>query len=364
MIPGIVCFLGCEGESEEEVEQCGAVDGSISLASAVSNGERTGGCLKGACEINQPDGDSEYEEDGVVSDEVEKTRGSTHSIAEIDKGREHYAPEETEAGESSDADWCPRRLRRKGIPRKRKSPVLSVEPVTAKQKRGRGRPPGSRDRKPRIRHSEHKQQSIIRHRTVGKAEKVAAPSVDSKEWSLTNMTYTCLHCPFSTKYIVSIRKHVKRKHQDRPYACDFCPKNFAYKSDLRKHIVTHPQYKGRGGIKCPHCDRICVCKSHLQRHILIHTGENRTFACPKSSCNKLFTSKYAVDIHLEIHDGRRKRPFLCSTCGKSFTTKNVLLEHENIHSNSRPMKCEVCDKGFNSSSSLRVHRMTHSTECR
>ncbi|XP_014676541.1 PREDICTED: zinc finger protein 70-like [Priapulus caudatus] len=262
-----------------------------------------------------------------------------------------------DGGDTSDGEWKPRRSRRKGIPRKRalaeppppaptrrgRPRVSPPEPPPRPRhtKRGRGRPRGARDRKPRVRQSEQ-----------------------IEDWRLAGTTYACVHCPFTTKHVVSIRKHVKRRHQHRPHACDFCPKNFAYKSDLRKHVVTHPAYEGRGGLKCPHCDRICVCRSHLRRHALIHTGENRTFTCPRAGCRKAFTSKHAVDVHVEIHTGGRRRPFLCSTCGKAFTTKNVLLEHENIHSNARPMKCEICDKGFNSGSSLRIHRMTHSTECR
>ncbi|KAG5864903.1 hypothetical protein JTB14_026216 [Gonioctena quinquepunctata] len=50
-----------------------------------------------------------------------------------------------------------------------------------------------------------------------------------------------------------------------------------------------------------------------------------------------------------------KRPFLCVTCGKDFTTKNSLTCHEKIHSVVKAHHCHTCNLGFSVRSNLRAH---------
>ncbi|XP_023012103.2 regulator of cullins 2 isoform X1 [Leptinotarsa decemlineata] len=51
----------------------------------------------------------------------------------------------------------------------------------------------------------------------------------------------------------------------------------------------------------------------------------------------------------------RKRPFLCVTCGKDFSTKNSLTCHEKIHSAVKGYKCDPCQVEFSVRSNLRAH---------
>uniref|UniRef100_A0A3Q4B519 C2H2-type domain-containing protein n=1 Tax=Mola mola TaxID=94237 RepID=A0A3Q4B519_MOLML len=43
------------------------------------------------------------------------------------------------------------------------------------------------------------------------------------------------------------------------------------------------------------------------------------------------------------------RPFLCDTCGKGFTAKSVLLEHQSIHSGEKHFTCATCGRSFRTS---------------
>lgn len=55
-----------------------------------------------------------------------------------------------------------------------------------------------------------------------------------------------------------------------------------------------------------------------------------------------------------------EKPFLCSTCGKSFRRSEHLRRHiRSVHSLERPFSCTLCDKKFSRSDNLSQHLKTH-----
>ena len=56
-----------------------------------------------------------------------------------------------------------------------------------------------------------------------------------------------------------------------------------------------------------------------------------------------------------------EKPFICSTCGKDFVSKQNLKEHEFIHSGAKPYKCNVCGLKFRQISLLSLHKRTHNS---
>lgn len=78
--------------------------------------------------------------------------------------------------------------------------------------------------------------------------------------------------------------------------------------------------------------------------------------CPY--CEKKFTKSVNVQAHVKsIH--HQERPFLCSDCGKSFSSKGALKEHQIIHSDTYPYQCsfwwDVCKQSLSFWSSYTSH---------
>ncbi|XP_051553973.1 zinc finger protein 134-like [Myxocyprinus asiaticus] len=67
-------------------------------------------------------------------------------------------------------------------------------------------------------------------------------------------------------------------------------------------------------------------KNFLQRRAQ-KTKAKKYITCPQ--CGKSFTKKDTLNNHMQIHSG--EKPFTCLQCGKSFTRKESLNIHMRIH---------------------------------
>ncbi|RXG68530.1 Krueppel-like factor 7 [Armadillidium vulgare] len=75
--------------------------------------------------------------------------------------------------------------------------------------------------------------------------------------------------------------------------------------------------------QCPYCEYESTTPTNIKVHIRYkHTGE-RPFQC--SECSKTFTSKSDLNVHLRVHTG--ERPFVCNICQKTFTYSS----HRSFH---------------------------------
>ncbi|XP_055456662.1 zinc finger protein 408 isoform X2 [Psammomys obesus] len=83
--------------------------------------------------------------------------------------------------------------------------------------------------------------------------------------------------------------------------------------------------------------------------------DHKPFLC--TECGKSYSSEESFKAHMLGHRG--VRPFPCSQCDKAYGTRRDLREHQVVHSGARPFVCEQCGKAFARRPSLRLHRKTH-----
>ncbi|XP_012509044.1 PREDICTED: zinc finger protein 547 [Propithecus coquereli] len=105
---------------------------------------------------------------------------------------------------------------------------------------------------------------------------------------------------------------------------------------------------------CSECGKAFTHKHKLVDHEKVHT-EERPYKCSK--CGILFMEKSTLNRHQRVHTG--ERPHECSECGKAFLCKSHLVRHQTIHSGERPYECSECGKLFMWSSTLITHQRVH-----
>ncbi|CAL8347447.1 unnamed protein product [Merluccius merluccius] len=82
---------------------------------------------------------------------------------------------------------------------------------------------------------------------------------------------------------------------------------------------------------------------------------DRRFVC--TYCGKCFTSSRSLETHVRVHTG--ERPYSCAQCGKRFTQSGHLKTHQSVHTGERPFACEHCGKRFAGKQNLRIHQQKH-----
>lgn len=167
--------------------------------------------------------------------------------------------------------------------------------------------------------------------------------------------FKCTKCDFTSNHRNSVRDHGLRVHLAIPEKCQLCEKVFPSCQHLKRHMVCHQNVQSI----CDVCGKVYKTARTLEKHRKTHCSNFQlpNFQCLQ--CKSSFSSKAVLENHIETQHAGKKASFLCATCGKVFTRKYSLQQHQLLHTGSR-LTCDVCHKSFSCESSLRDHKNIHS----
>ena len=152
---------------------------------------------------------------------------------------------------------------------------------------------------------------------------------------ISDITYKCDYpdCSYETNTNHKLIGHTIRVHAEKSFKCRLCDSAFGVKSDLYKHERRHTERH-----ICVTCGKVYKSKNVLIEHIKSHeTGYIKLpLACP--ICGKLYTNKYLVNRHVKRQHENKGMLYKCRICERTFSARNVLRDHINIHTG----KCICC----------------------
>eukprot|EP01083_Nonionella_stella_P115068 340731_1 len=167
-------------------------------------------------------------------------------------------------------------------------------------------------------------------------------------------THKCSECGKSFESKQSLSYHMK-SNVERNLKCLVCAKSFKSNQGLSNHMKSHVKVKNL--LKCSECAKSFKSNQGLSNHTKSHAKARNIFKC--SECGKSLKSKRSLSNHIKAHAAKARvakaraakalqEQFRCTTCGKIFTPRSRLAEHQ-CHA------CLSCENSFCSQKMLEYH---------
>lgn len=160
--------------------------------------------------------------------------------------------------------------------------------------------------------------------------------------------------------------HMTHTH---PYKCDKCNKRFIKIGTLHNHkceAVGEPGGDPNDQLSCGICQKTFKNERYLSRHLTLH-GQPE-FTC--EFCGKFFTRKdYLNDHQCRLPNGttvrmvrKKNRLFIkdnlaCPVCNKTFSSRSNMMKHMKVHGD-KQAECHICRKKFHYENYLKLHIAT------
>uniref|UniRef100_A0A2A4J9S1 C2H2-type domain-containing protein n=1 Tax=Heliothis virescens TaxID=7102 RepID=A0A2A4J9S1_HELVI len=159
--------------------------------------------------------------------------------------------------------------------------------------------------------------------------------------------------------VIQLKYHIQRHQNKTRYDCEDCNKTFSHLATYQAHLKYSRAHASEQVFKypCPMCNKGYPSKQAMQDHFNYQHLGKTVHKCP--ICEKPIASRANVEKHLmRVHGQKKEKPrnHICQECGKAFTDKKALTQHEVIHSGDRPLSCDICQQTFKQKASLYMHR--------
>ena len=117
----------------------------------------------------------------------------------------------------------------------------------------------------------------------------------------------------------------------------------------RKHVPAKKWFQ------CAECGKKMEDISKLARHSALHT-DLRPYRC--TTCHKSYKTRDMLNKHRKTHLPREQVwKVSCPYCGKRFASRPERDKHVNIHTGERNKKCNACGETFKNATTLKQHRL-------
>lgn len=161
-----------------------------------------------------------------------------------------------------------------------------------------------------------------------------------------------------TEPVYDINTDEETKQPEPNIPCSICTKKFSSNHNLLLHqIVQHSIFPYRCTIKG--CKQTFLTGDFLHAHIEAthrNKGIEKPWKCKETEkCikgGKAFDSEIKLKAHIKRHGAKTIK---CDQCDKMFISSSELDIHKRTHNNKRPYSCTTCGKTFTSHSSKKYH---------
>ncbi|XP_054729855.1 zinc finger protein 569-like [Anastrepha obliqua] len=199
--------------------------------------------------------------------------------------------------------------------------------------------------------------------------------------------FKCDFCPVIVQSPRELDVHLSTHQPEGSYACNACPVSFLDIDQLNQHKQIHTPTNKDVKYWCDLCTASFRTKEvydeHMRRHNdelllpslaniphprnedvnpLMHMNSSEYDECYSCDiCGKSFANMVYLNAHRAQHSNASDRPFRCESahCGRSFTSRQSMLDHTRQHYSNEEYNCDICGKTFKSLKNLQNHKQIH-----